>query len=594
MLQKNPTASSDMLLSLSDLTVEYHVGQRHVQAITDAFVEVGRGEGVGIVGESGSGKSTLVRVLTGLLPSQARITSGRMSFDGATVHPNDMRALQKLRGRGMAMIFQDPLSFLNPLLSIGSQISEAVMLNHPEENRKRRVCELLDMVHLPLRCIDSYPHELSGGMRQRALIAIALACRPKLLIADEPTTALDVTTQAEILALLKEIRREIGMSVLLISHDMGVVSALCDHIYVMYRGNTIETGTQADVLLRPSHGYTRALIYAARSMKGPDGRFLTLKDPTLDPAEETAPVAELEGVRSSIEAIDAEAAELKAAKPISTARPVARLVRDAPILEIKDASRTYRLKNGEKVAALKPTNLTIRPGEIVALVGESGSGKSTLAKIALSLEQPDSGDVILAGTSARQLSTAELRRRRLEVQPVFQDPSAAFNPRRSVAEALKEAVRCRADRPTDPSAAAIEALERVGLAPGEAYLKRFPHELSGGQRQRLGLARALAARPRLIVADEPLSGADVSIRGQILNLLLQLKEEDDLALLFITHDISIAEVFADRVLVMHRGVVVEEGRAAEVLSNPAHDYTRMMKAAVPSIRLLDELEAASA
>ena len=587
-------APSDMLLSLSDLTVEYEVDRRSVQAITDAFVEVHRGEGVGIVGESGSGKSTLVRVLTGLLPSQARVPSGRMHFDGTLVNLNDQRALQKLRGRGMAMIFQDPLSYLNPLVTIGSQIAEAVTLNHPQEKRDPRIRELLDLVHLPARCAGSYPHELSGGMRQRALIAIALACRPKLLIADEPTTALDVTTQAEILTLLKEIRREIGMSVLLISHDMGVVSELCDRIYVMLRGNTIETGTQADVLLRPTHAYTRALIYAARSMKGPDGRFVTLSDRTLELAAEEASAVDPKGAASEIAALDAEAAKLKPAEGDASQQATDRQNPDAPIFELRGVSRTYRLKNGEQVPALKPTDLTIRPGEIVALVGESGSGKSTLAKIALSLEQPDTGEVMLAGTPVRQMSAAELRRRRLEVQPVFQDPSAAFNPRRSVADALLEAVACLPQRPADPMAAVIEALERVGLIPGETYLKRFPHELSGGQRQRLGIARALAARPRLIVADEPLSGADVSIRGQILNLLLQLKDDDHLALLFITHDISIAEVFADRVLVMHRGTVVEEGRASEVLSRPAHDYTRTMKAAVPTIRLLEELKTSDA
>jgi len=564
------------LLLVSDLKVEYRIYKAAIPAIRHADIDVGHGEGVGIVGESGSGKSTLVRVLAGLLPATtARVTSGRMVFDGAAVRLDDAAAMQRLRGRGIAMIFQDPLSYLNPLMTIGRQIGEAVRLNHPAEAPVARARELLDLVHLPARCLGAYPHELSGGMRQRALIAIALACRPKLLIADEPTTALDVTTQAEILSLLKDLRREIGMSVVLISHDMGVVSELCDRIFVMYRGHTIESGRRAEILARPRHPYTRALVDAARSVKDTEGRFITLH-------EDAMPAVDAALLHDPVPAAAASASAI-AARGQGVARAVAPT--GDSILALRSVSRNYVLKTGERVAALKPMDLKIRAGEIVALVGESGSGKSTLARIALSLETPDSGEVILQGRPVASMGAAELRHRRLVIQPIFQDPSSAFNPRRSIASALTDAILCREGEVADLREAAIEVLEKVGLSPGDSFLRRFPHELSGGQRQRLGVARALAARPRLIVADEPLSGADVSIRGRILNLLLDLRDEYGLALLFITHDISIAEVFADRVLVMHRGVVVEQGGASEVLGSPRHAYTRMMKAAIPAIDL---------
>ena len=535
------------LLAIQDLRISYRSAGLDNVAVDGVSMSIAEGRAVGIVGESGSGKSTLARALIGLLPQgAASITGGEIVVDGIVVPPQQ---LHRLRGKVAAMVFQDPLSYLNPLMSAGAQIAESVQRHDSQADVETRVAELMGQVQLASSLAMAYPHELSGGMRQRVLLAIALACRPRLLIADEPTTALDVTTQREILSLLKDLRRQLNMALLLISHDLGVVSTLCDEIHIMLKGHVVEGGSAADIFSEPRHAYSRGLLNAARSLRDDNGRFFTMQ---AEPARghATAPV-----VPPSME---------------------------HPVLELRGIFKTFRKRGGGEHRAVRHATLTVHRGETVALVGESGSGKSTLSRIALRLLEPDRGDVLLNGQSLIGVPAARLREARTDMQPVFQDATAAFNPRRTVLQLLAQATR---RKPVQMSVEqhAIELLEKVGLRPGALFLGRYPHELSGGQRQRLSIARALAMEPSLIIADEPLSGADVSIRGQILNLFQDLQAERRLAYLFVTHDISLARAFAHRVAVMYHGELVEQGPAAQVLEAPRHKYTQRLLAA--SIRI---------
>ncbi|ARP83486.1 hypothetical protein CAL12_23465 [Bordetella genomosp. 8] len=535
-----PAEAGAPLIDIGDLRVTYGAGGRAQAAVDGVSLTIGDGQSVGIVGESGSGKSTLARALLGLLPRRsADIEAGHIRVAGRAMAPGQLHAL---RGTVAAMVFQDPLSYLNPLMTAGDQIAEAVRLHDRSASITERVVELLEQVQLTADARGQYPHELSGGMRQRVLLAIALACRPRLLIADEPTTALDVTTQREILTLIQRLRAETGMALLLISHDLGVVSTLCEHIHVMLKGRVVESGTVDRIFTSPQAPYTRQLLAAAVGLR------------------------------------DGDAAASNGMAPAGAA---------SPVLELRDIVKTFRLRGGRGFRAVAGVSLTVHPGETLALVGESGSGKSTLSRLALGLLEPDQGTVLLNGRDLHQLAPTALRTARVDMQPVFQDASAAFNPRRTIGQALAQALRLAARRVGSAADRAEQAstrlLEEVGLVPGAQFLHRYPHELSGGQRQRLSIARALAARPALIVADEPLSGADVSIRGQILNLLQDLQAERGLAYLFVTHDISLARVFAHRVAVMYRGEIVEQGPAASVLARPAHAYTQRLVQATPRI-----------
>lgn len=538
------------VLEVDRLRVVFRTHARRLIAVDDASIAINPGEAVGIVGESGSGKSTLARAVVGLLPDGAsNIEAGRIFIHGAEVPTTD---LGRLRGKLIAMVFQDPLSYLNPIMRVGKQIAESIRLHDHDAAVVRRIEELLELVRLPARYRHSYPHELSGGMRQRVLLAMALGCRPEILIADEPTTALDVTTQREILDLIRTLQSEFRMALLLVSHDLGVIASMCERVYVMYRGRIIETARTNEIFAAPAHAYTVGLFNAARALRDSSGRYVTMERDVLCDARHIA--VEQGAVSESI---------------------VARSMHQ-PILELRGVSKAFRQHNGELHHAVNDVDIVLHQGESVALVGESGSGKSTVVRMALALLKPDRGDVQFLGRSLVDMSFPELRLFRTKMQPVFQDAGAALNPRRTVMQVLAQAswmARLKAPQLRDRI---LELLEQVRLTPGVDYLDRFPHELSGGQRQRLAIARAIAPDPVLIIADEPLSGADASIRGQILNLLLDLQAARGMAYLLVLHDISIAHTFAHRVAIMCRGSIVEHGAADEVISRPTHPYTQQL------------------
>jgi peptide/nickel transport system ATP-binding protein len=583
------------VLVIERLRVGFDVGGHIVQAVADASITVPDGGAVGLVGESGSGKSTLARSVLGLHSAPPKVLQAqRFEVGGKAVDPADTKAMRGLRGGTAAMVFQDPLTYLNPLQRVGTQVSESLALHDPKANSGRRVAELLDLVKLPERVARSYPHELSGGMRQRAMLAIALGCRPRLLVADEPTTALDVTTQAEILQLIKALRQELQMGLLMISHDLGAIAEVCDEVYVMYGGKTIERGPRAALFESPLHPYTQNLLRAAQAARDEHGRFVTL-DPELGkafkdhlpagemfvhaetakpdagawswPTRPTATTPGTPGTPGTRQTLAMQSPEARST-PAAAAAP--------PLIEVRHVDQTFVQQDGRLVHAVRDVSLVVGAGETVALVGESGSGKSSLARLILCLSRPVRGEVLFDGERVDQLSNAQLLERRKLIQPVFQDSAAAFNPRRTVFQLLRQALLQGPYRAANLETMAATLLEQVHLAPGRGFFNRLPHELSGGQRQRLSIARALAMRPRVIVADEPLSGADISIRGQILNLLVDLQAEYGMSYLFITHDMAVAREFAHRVLVMYHGQIVEQGLAHEVFDAPQHPYTRTL------------------
>ncbi len=518
---------SPHLLEVRNLSVEFHTLHGQVKAVQGVSFHLDPGETLVILGESGSGKSVSASAVMNLIDMPpGEITSGEVLYRGKSLLEMPSEERRAINGARIAMIFQDPLAHLNPVYSVGWQIIE-MMTTHgmPSDQAKRRAIELLGRVGIPdpeVR-MKAYPHQFSGGQRQRLMIAMALALKPDILIADEPTTALDVTVQAQILALLKELQLETGMGLLLITHDLGVVAEVADNVVVMNAGEIVETGPAAEVYANPQHPYTKRLIAAAPG--------------------------------------SGEMAEPLAAS-------------GQPLLRLENVT-----KNFGTIEALKDVSLTVMPGEIVAIVGESGSGKSTLAKTLLRLEEPTSGAAFYNGRDLFQMSPKELFGIRREIQMVFQDPTQSLNPRMSVYELISEAwaihpeilpkVKWR-DR-------VAELLELVGLSADHA--RRYPHQFSGGQRQRIAIARVLALEPKLVVCDEAVSALDVSIQAQVIDLLEGLRNEFGLSYIFIAHDLPVVRDFADRVVVMQQGRIVEEGTVREIFETPRDDYTRALLAA---------------
>jgi ABC-type glutathione transport system ATPase component len=509
------------------------------------------GEVLALVGESGSGKSVTVKSIMRLIDHQGgKISAGRILLsrpDGAA--PVDLvqasqAGMRRLRGAQIAMIFQDPMTSLNPVMTIGAQLCEAIRQHQPDNlaTAWSTAVAMLEKVRLtdPAGRMRQYPHELSGGMRQRVMIAMALVCRPRILIADEPTTALDVTVQAEILGLIRSLQQETGMSVLFITHDMGVVAEIADRVAVMLRGQIVEQGPVRDVFDAPIHAYTRKLLDAAPKFR----------DGTVQETASAAPTT----------------------PPILS---VLHLTTHFPV-----RSRILR-RHVANLHAVEDVSFDLYPKETLAVIGESGCGKSTLAKSLLRLVPSKEGRAFLDGQDLFTLTGAELRQARRNIQMIFQDPYAALDPRMSVRSILTEPLRIRGLGHTQQGseAALQELVAKVGLPDGS--LDRYPHQFSGGQRQRICIARAMVLRPKVLIADEPVSALDVAIQAQILNLLEDLKQTEDLALLFISHDMAVVERIADRILVMYRGTIVEQGPARQVLSNPAHPYTQRLLEAVP-------------
>ena len=524
------------VLEVQGLTVKLPLGGDRAQAVSEVSFEVQKEEILCLVGESGSGKSVIAQAIMGLLPKTLPVSRGRILLEGEDLRNAGEARIRQLRGARMSMIFQEPMTALNPVMRCGDQIDE--VLSHHTKNapalRRQKMIDLLREVALPdpERMLAAYPHQLSGGQRQRIMIAMALALEPALLIADEPTTALDVTTQAQILRLILDLQKRHGMGVLFITHDFGVVAELAHRVAVLREGRLVELGARLEVLQRPRHDYTRMLI---RSV------------PTLQPHD----------------------------RPVSAEAPV--------VLRTKGLSKTYVergwLGRRREVRAAADVGLEVRKGQTLGIVGESGSGKSTVARCIVRLIEPSGGEIRLRELDIASLPAAKLRPLRSKIQIVFQDPYRSLNPRRSVGEAIIEG-------PLNYGVPRAQALERarrllalVQMDP--ASLDRYPHQFSGGQRQRICIARALAMEPELLVADEAVSALDVSVQAQVLALLAEIRSRLDLAMLFITHDLRVAAQVCDQIAVMQEGRIVEYGPAREVFLAPRHEYTRALFAAAP-------------
>ena len=524
------------VLEVGDLTIALPPGADRAEAVSRVSFDVARGEILCLVGESGSGKSVIAQSVMGLLPSMLPVTGGAIRLDGEDLTRATPGRLRQLRATRMSMIFQEPMTALNPVMRCGEQIDE-VLVEHTTLDAAARRAKILDIVrevHLPdpARIVASYPHQLSGGQRQRIMIAMALVLEPALLIADEPTTALDVTTQAQILKLVAELQARHGTGVLFITHDFGVVAEIAHRVAVLRQGELVELGPRDAVLRRPQHDYTRMLIASVPGMT-----------PHARPADPLAPV----------------------------------------ILATRGLSKTYAaggwFRKRAAVAAAADVSLEVRRGQTLGVVGESGSGKSTVARCIVRLVDPSAGEILIDGEDIAAKPARALREFRRRVQIVFQDPYRSLNPRRRVGEAVIEGPLNFGVPRAEALARARRLFELVRLDPNS--LDRYPHEFSGGQRQRVSIARALAMEPELLVADEPVSALDVSVQAQVLALLAEIRERLQLAMLFITHDLRVAAQVCDTVAVMSQGRVVEYGPAREVFGNPRHEYTRQLFAAAP-------------
>ncbi|MBS7805872.1 ABC transporter ATP-binding protein [Rhizobiales bacterium TNE-4] len=524
------------LVQITNLSVSLPKGGDRPFAIENVSMAVGHGEIVCVVGESGSGKSVAASTLMGLLPRGLAIAAGQAIVNGEDVAHMTPERLRALRGREVAMIFQEPLSALNPLMKIGAQMTELFEAHkaYPGRAGRERILELFDYVGLPdpARLIESYPYQLSGGQRQRVVIAMALALHPKLILADEPTTALDVTTQAQVLELLRKIRREHGTSILFVTHDFGVVADIADRVIVMEKGRLIEEGPVDQVLRAPREPYTQKLVAAV---------------PSLRPAFLPPPEDEI-------------------------------------VLSVAHVNKTYGrsggwFSRGHAVKAVDDVNFTVRRGETVGIIGESGSGKSTTGRLIVRLVDPDSGEIALHGKDIAHLPREIFRKKRKVLQMIFQDPLSSLNPRKRIRTILTDGPVAHGINRAEAEKRAKALLEYVGFS--EAALDRFPHEFSGGQRQRIGIARALMLDPEVIIADEPVSALDVSVQAQVLELINNLQREMKLALVFITHDLRVAAQLCHRIAVMHRGKIVEYGETAKIFADPQHAYTRQLLAAIP-------------
>jgi peptide/nickel transport system ATP-binding protein len=536
------------LLELKGLTVRYRSGSRDVEAVRGVDLTLSAGETLGLAGESGCGKSTLAMSVLRLLPPSAEI-GGEILLDGEDVGTMKWGRLRTVRWTSAAIVFQGAMHALNPVKRVFDQIAEPILLHSDKEpsaaQLRERVVDLLAKVELPGTKAASYPHELSGGQKQRVMIAMALACEPRLIIADEPTTALDVIVQAQVLDLMAELVAQQDIGLIMISHDLAVLASTCERLAVMYEGRVVEEGLARSIIADPRHPHTKALAAAFPTVGDPEFRYAPATSSPLGLPD--APAAS---------AADAE-----------------------PILRTEDLRVTFTGR-GATTHAVAGVDLEVAPGEIVALVGQSGSGKTTLARTILGLQEPTSGQVVYDGTPVPRSARA-LKAYRRQVQLVLQDPTSALNPRHSVYESVAEGLRIHRVPGVERELVAA-ALEAAELRPPEEFMPLLPHELSGGQRQRVVIAGALALEPTLLVADEPVASLDASVRGEILALLLRLRAKLGLAALVITHDLGLAWNIADRVAVMYRGELVEVGPVDEVLREPKHEYTRSLLAALPT------------
>jgi peptide/nickel transport system ATP-binding protein len=551
---------TNSLFCVENLRVSYPERNQQINwAIDDISLTLEPGEKLGLVGESGCGKSTLGRATMRLLPNSTQI-QGRVNFAGESVFDMNTEQLRKFRGEAVSLVFQDPMTRLDPLMTIGEHCIETLQAHQPQLSRsqaKNRAIETLEAVKIPASRWSQYPHEFSGGMRQRVAIALAVLLNPKLIVADEPTTSLDVTVAAQILQELTRLCQERGTAILLISHDLAMVAEYCDRIAVMYNGKIVETGPVESVFQHPQHEYTRSLLKAALHIQ---------KD------QESEGEGEIE--------IGKDGNKL----PITDSQ--------LPILRLQDLQQHYTLernlldqilsRTGQVIKAVDGINLELYPGEILGLVGESGCGKSTLSRTILQLIRPTGGTVEFLGTELTTLSRNAVRSHRRDIQMVFQDPHACLNPMMTVGQSIADPLFIhKLATPSEAKQQVLAMLERVGLTPSADYYQRYAGELSGGQQQRVSIARALITRPKLLICDEPVSMLDATVQTQVLELMLELKAEFNLTYLFITHDLWVARFFCDRIAVMNSGKIVELGNTKEIFTNPQHPYTQQLLKAAP-------------
>ncbi|MCX7549004.1 ABC transporter ATP-binding protein [Xanthomarina sp. F1114] len=555
------------LLTVKNLSISFTSNSIEKEIIHDISFHLKTNEILGIVGESGSGKSVSSLAILGLLPKQvSKITTGSILYNGVDLTKINSKDFQKIRGNDIAMIFQEPMSSLNPSMPCGKQVLE-ILLQHTKLSKKEAKTETLELfkkVKLPNpeRVYKAYPHEISGGQKQRVMIAMAIACKPKILIADEPTTALDVTVQKEIILLLKQLQAEEDMSIIFISHDLSLVSEISDRILVMYQGNIVEQGSVLQIFKSPEHIYTKALINSKPSLDVRLKRLPTIKDFMNETTD-----------RSIVSSEDRKLFHKN-------------IYSKAPLLEVINLEKSYISKSGwfskpEVFKAVDQVNFKLYEGETLGLVGESGCGKSTLANAILQLDKATSGSILYEGIDITKLSKKEVRKLRKDIQIIFQDPYASLNPRIPVGKAIMEPMKVHGIGVSEEERKnlVLDLLLKVGL--DETYFNRYPHEFSGGQRQRIGIARAISIEPKLIICDESVSALDISVQAQVLNLLNDLKENFGFTYIFISHDLAVVKYMSDQLIVMNQGQIEEMDDADVIYNHPKKNYTKKLIHAIP-------------
>ena len=570
------------LLQVSNLRTSFFTDKGEIKAVDDVSFTIHGGQTLALVGESACGKSVTALSIMRLLSSPGRVVGGTINFNGQDLLSLPETAMRKIRGKSIAMVFQEPMTSLNPVMRIGDQIGEVLKI-HTDLSKtaiRQEVIGLLEKVRIasPEQRIDQYPHEMSGGMKQRVMIAMALACRPRLLVADEPTTALDVSVQQSILELITDLRRDFDTSVLFITHDLGIIAEIADRVLIMQQGNIVEQGPVLDIFERPQHPYTQGLLACRPPLDAKVRRLPVVSDfmqAQLSPADFQRKIAELHIPPAEIET------------------RLQQLQQQQPLLRVANLKTWFSVKKGffgsvqQFIKAVDEVSFEVFPGETLGLVGESGCGKTTLGRTLLRLVSATAGRIEFDNRNLLQLPEAELKSVRRDMQIIFQDPYSSLNPRLTIGMALVEPMQVHGIGHNDRERRerALELLETVGLEAAHFY--RYPHEFSGGQRQRICIARALALQPRFLICDECVSALDVSVQAQILNLLMELREQHRLTYIFISHDLSVVKLMSDRLMVMREGKIVEYGAAETVYRQPQSDYTRQLIAAIPKGRVED-------
>lgn len=586
--------AKETLLEIKNLVTEFRTEDETVKAVNNISFSLSRGETIGIVGESGSGKSVTALSVMRLIPNPpGKITGGEIIYHSKTSGPIDIAKLSEknmrsLRGNEIAMIFQEPMTSLNPVYTCGDQVMEAILLHQKcsKKEAKEKTIQLFNEVQLPRpkEIFNSYPHQISGGQKQRVMIAMAMSCNPNILIADEPTTALDVTVQATILELMLKLQRQQDMGIMFITHDLGVIAELADKVVVMYKGKIVEQGNVLDIFSNPQHPYTKGLLACRPPL---DKRLIWL--PTVADFMKTDENGELIESKESVNEVTQRLVVTKDERVAAHKK----LYEKRPILQVKNlktsfvTQKTILGKAKQYLHAVNDVSFDVYPGETLGLVGESGCGKTTLGRTILRLIEPSSGTIIFNGTDITNIGSRELRDIRKDIQIIFQDPYSSLNPRMTIGQAIMEPMQVHKILGSDDERKkrVLELLHRVNM--NESHFYRYPHEFSGGQRQRICIARALALNPKFIICDESVSALDVSVQAQVLNLLNELKREFDFTYIFISHDLSVVKFMSDRMIVMNNGRIEEMGDADEIHLNPQTEYTQNLIRSIPKGQIED-------